>query len=94
MSLEFIEFLRRQDVYANFDGEVVSCEEGVIKPNPKIYRTLVSRYNLNPSETLFIDDRSANIDVARSEGWHGYHFSTRSAKECCEELRNMLIESR
>jgi len=54
MSKEFIEFLRKQEVYANFDGEVVSCEEHVIKPDAEIYRTLIARYGLNPKETLFI----------------------------------------
>ena len=32
MSREFIDFLRRFPVYGLFDGEVVSCEEGVVKP--------------------------------------------------------------
>mgnify|MGYP002520132593 CR=1 FL=1 len=58
MSLEFIEFLRKQDVYKNFDGEVVSCEEHVVKPDAEIYRRLIERYGLNPAETLFIDDRN------------------------------------
>ena len=37
MSREFIDFLRRFPVYGLFDGEVVSCEEGVVKPEPEIY---------------------------------------------------------
>ena len=32
MSREFIDYLRRFPVYALFDGEVVSCEELVVKP--------------------------------------------------------------
>ena len=37
MSREFIDCLRRFPVYALFDGEVVSCEEGTVKPEPRIY---------------------------------------------------------
>ena len=43
MSREFIDFLRRFPVYGLFDGEVVSCEEGVVKPEPEIYRRLLGR---------------------------------------------------
>lgn len=32
MSREFIDFLRRMPVYRCFDGEVISCEEQVVKP--------------------------------------------------------------
>ena len=92
MSLEFIEFLRQQDVYKNFDGEVVSCEEHVVKPDAEIYRRLVERYGLNPSETLFIDDRKANIDTAIAEGWGGYHFDAHNPEKSCEELRRMILE--
>ena len=68
MSLEFIEFLRKQPVYKNFDGEVVSCEEHVVKPDAKIYDILTSRYSLTPSETLFIDDRKENVEAAIAAG--------------------------
>ena len=92
MSLEFIEFLREQPVYKYFDGEVVSCEEYVIKPDVEIYRRLVARYNLNPTETLFIDDRKGNVETAINEGWQGFHFDARNTKESCEKLREMLLE--
>lgn len=91
MSLEFIEFLRKQDVYKNFIGEVVSCEEHVVKPEAEIYRRLIERYGLNPSETLFIDDRKANIEAAVALGWGGYHFDARNPEASCEELRRIIF---
>jgi HAD superfamily hydrolase (TIGR01509 family) len=92
MSLEFIEFLRKQEVYKYFDGEVVSCEEHVVKPNVDIYRRLIMRYGLNPAETLFIDDRKINVESAREEGWCGYDFDARNPEHSCNELRDMLLE--
>lgn len=92
MSREFIDFLREQPVYRLFDGDVVSCEEGVIKPEAEIYNLLTERYNLDPSETLFIDDRKANIDAAEALGWQGYLFTTAKAKECCEELHELILK--
>lgn len=91
MSLEFIEFLRKQPVYRHFDGEVVSCEEHVIKPEADIYRRLTTRYKLNPAETLFIDDRKGNVEAAINEGWHGYHFDAHNPENSCRELRSILL---
>ncbi len=93
MSREFIAFLRNFPVYALFDGEVVSCEEGHVKPEPEIYRILLDRYQLNPSETLFIDDRKANIESAEKQGIHGFHFNHTDPAGACEELRKILQQA-
>ncbi len=39
-----------------FDGQIISGVEKVIKPEKAIYELLLSRYNLAPEESLFIDD--------------------------------------
>ena len=92
MSREFIEFLRRFPVYRLFDGEVVSCEEGAVKPEPRIYEILLERYALNPAETLFIDDRKANIEAAERLGIHGHLFDSHDPQKSCDELRNALLK--
>lgn len=91
MSREFIEFLRHIPVYRHFDGEVVSCEEGVCKPEPEIYRLLLKRYALNPAETLFIDDRRENIEAAERDGIVGFHFDRHHLEATCDQLRTMLL---
>ncbi len=91
MSREFIDFLRRADVYALFDGEVVSCEEGTVKPEPRIYRILLDRYGLTPADTLFIDDRAANIAAAREAGIDGFLFDAHDPEASCEALRQRLL---
>lgn len=91
MSLEFIEFLRKTDVYKYFDGEVVSCEEHVVKPDAEIYKRLVDRYSLNEGETMFVDDRKENVEAARNQGWEGFNFNPRNPEESCAELRAMLL---
>ena len=92
MSREFIEFLRKIPVYRHFEGEVVSCEEGVCKPEPEIYRLLLSRYGLNPAETLFIDDRRENIEGAEREGISGFWFDRHDLAATCNELRALLLK--
>lgn len=91
MSREFIDFLRQQEVYANFDGEVVSCEEGVVKPMPQIYDILLERYGLEPQETMFIDDRAENIEAAKAKGIQGFHFDRNDYEGSCSLLREMLL---
>jgi len=92
MSKEFIEFLRHKEVYSLIDGEVVSCEELCVKPEQEIYRRLESRYELDPSETLFVDDREANIVAARERGWEGYLFDHHNPEHSCKELSDMLLK--
>ncbi|HIY46936.1 MAG TPA: HAD family phosphatase [Candidatus Alistipes faecigallinarum] len=91
MSREFIDYLRRFPVYALFDGEVVSCEELVVKPERRIYEILLERYALQPAETLFIDDRDANILAARALGINGFRFDLHDAGASCDALRRLLL---
>ena len=91
MSHEFIAYLRQKEVYAYFDGEVVSCEEGVVKPDPAIYRTLIDRYSLDVEQTMFIDDRRENVEVAASFGITPFHFDREDCEKSCKELREMLL---
>jgi len=60
---------------ADFDGAVVSGSEGVVKPDPAIYRRLVERYSIVPARAVFIDDKLENVEAARRLGFHGIHFS-------------------
>ena len=90
MSREFIDFLRRTEIYGCFDGEVVSCEEGVVKPEPRIYEILLDRFGLNPAETLFIDDRRSNLEAAAAFGIATFHF--REPESSCTQLREMLLQ--
>ncbi len=92
MSCEFIDFLRKSEIYAQFDGEVVSCEERVIKPEPRIYEILLDRFGLDPAETLFIDDRRSNLEAAAAFGIATFHF--RDPASSCAQLREMLLQER
>lgn len=67
-----------------FDGIVVSGEEGVIKPDPRIFRILLDRYRIAAEEAVFIDDNPANAAAAAALGIHGIHF--RSPEQLRREL--------
>ena len=91
MSREFIDFLRKQRVYENFDGDVVSCEVGIVKPMPEIYNLLLKRFDLDPAETIFIDDRKENVDAAAAKGIATFHFDRNDYEGSCERLREILL---
>ena len=91
MSREFIDFLRKQRVYENFDGDVVSCEVGIVKPMPEIYDLLLKRFELDPAETIFIDDRKENVDAAAAKGIATFHFDRNDYEGSCERLREILL---
>ena len=91
MSREFIAYLRNQEVYSHFEGDVISCEEGVVKPMPEIYEILLSRFGLNPTDTLFIDDRVENVLAAQSFGIQTFHFDREDPASSCQKLREILL---
>lgn len=54
-----------------FSIVIVSCDAGIRKPNPKIYRLLIKKlrkYNIKNYEILFIDNREWNLKPARKLG--------------------------
>jgi putative hydrolase of the HAD superfamily len=60
----------------HFDQVTFSCELGVIKPQPEIYRHAIENLQIAPAEGLFIDDRPQNIEGARAVGLRVELFTT------------------
>ncbi len=77
---------REFDWLPRFDVLVWSFQHKMAKPDPAIYRLTLERLGTRPEETLFIDDRQANIDAARALGLIGIQFTN------VEHLREQLIE--
>jgi 2-haloacid dehalogenase len=71
-----------------FDGIVVSGHEGIRKPAPEFYQLLLDRYDINPTEALFIDDNLRNVLAAGAIGINSIHFT--SAVTLQEELKRYL----
>ena len=64
MSKEYIEFLRKLPVFEYFDAQIISSEVGLGKPDRRFYEHLLTHCELNPAETIFIDDRKDNVEAA------------------------------
>jgi len=55
-------------VLREFDGVVVSGTERTTKPDEKIYRILLERYDLDAGRTFYTDDVQHNVEAARAVG--------------------------
>lgn len=69
------------------DGGIMSCEEGLIKPDQAIFRLLFDRFRLTPEECVFLDDSEVNIRAAKAAGMKGIVFRDKAqAEEAMREL--------
>ena len=59
----------------DFDGKIISGRDFLIKPDPAIYELAISRFDLIPEETLFIDDRLDNIEAAQKLNFQTIHLT-------------------
>ncbi len=51
-----------------FDGGIISAEVKLSKPDIRIYRHILNKYNLNPEECVYIDDIEENVMAAELTG--------------------------
>ncbi|MEO7961373.1 MAG: HAD-IA family hydrolase [Ginsengibacter sp.] len=56
-----------------FDAFVSSCEVGMRKPDPGIFRLALGIAQAAPEECLYFDDREMLVAAARKEGIHAHH---------------------
>jgi FMN phosphatase YigB (HAD superfamily) len=74
------------------DDALPSFEAGVMKPHAAIYEQAERRFGLVPAQTVFIDDRSDNIEAVRRRGWRG--IVHRTATATIEELERLGYSTR
>lgn len=51
-----------------FDGELVSADVGLLKPDSRFFDLLVERFALTPASSLYIDDNPENVRAAAQRG--------------------------
>ena len=72
------------------DGGIISYQIKKIKPEPEIYQALIDKYNINPEESVFLDDLEKNIEGAKAFGFQTILFQ--NLKQAKEDLRKKGIE--
>ncbi len=79
-TLPRFEFLRE-----SFLDVVVSGDEKMVKPDPRIYELLLKRNGLKAEDCVFVDDSLVNVEGARAVGLQAIRFQSPEALE--RELR-------
>jgi len=76
------------DFFKYFDGGVVSAHINFVKPQPEIYLSLLEKYNLDPRNSLFIDDSEKNTIAAQKLGFQTIHLE--DPEDLKDKLENYL----
>ena len=79
---------KQMDFLELMDGGVFSYEVNLIKPDHAIYKEIIKKYDLNPAECVFLDDRADNANAARECGMHAVQ--VKEHEETVRELEKLL----
>ncbi|QRN83827.1 HAD family phosphatase [Chloroflexota bacterium] len=71
------------------DHIMISCEEGVRKPDPEIYRRLKKTLGVEYDEILFIDDFIQNVESAQAMGIQAIHY--RPGMDLINQIKSRLV---
>ncbi len=80
-NLRFLEYV---------DGGVMSFQEGLIKPDRRIFELICKRYDIDPKEAVFLDDNAENIEAAKAFGLNAIRFQ--DYEQAKAELKKYLEE--
>lgn len=82
----FPEALKRYEFLQYFKEILVSGKEGIKKPHAEIYELALSRFGIDPSTAIFIDDSAKNVAGAEAVGIQAIHFQSP------EQLKEDLVK--
>ena len=72
------------------DEIVISAEERLAKPDPRIFQVAAERLGVRPEEAVFVDDMLLNVEAARALGFCGVHF--RETDQAIADVKRCLGE--
>ncbi|MDE2934344.1 MAG: HAD family phosphatase [Chloroflexota bacterium] len=70
-----------------FESLLVSCDLGIAKPDPEVFRHVCRLTGTEPHQCFFVDDTAQNVEAARALGFHGHVFQS------VPELRAALAQA-
>jgi len=67
-------FADKYRILSHFHSVTISAEEGVMKPDPRIFHVALARAGAQPAEAVFVDDFVENVTAAQALGMIGVLF--------------------
>jgi epoxide hydrolase-like predicted phosphatase len=88
-----LDLIRSNKIFPDIDWDVIvdSSLVGFQKPEDGIYEIAEKRSGVKPSEILFIDNLSKNIEVAKNRGWQVFWYDDQDPEKSSEKLYQSLI---
>ena len=74
------------------DVIIISSEEHLAKPDPRLYQRVAERLDVQPEEIVLVDDFIANVEGARAAGWQTIHY--RAGLDVRAELEKLGVVMR
>jgi len=87
----FVHVRNNYNFFNYFKDIVVSGALGTIKPEPQIYKILLTRNRLDPKNSIFIDDNALNLPPAEKLGITTIQFSSPKQLHDALKLHNIKI---
>lgn len=84
-----INYLKKCEEVKNIDGWVVSYEYKLVKPDEEFFKVLFNKFNLNPEECFFVDDKEKNINAGKKLGMNGHvlDYENNGVNKLIDDLR-------
>jgi len=79
-----------QEVFEYAKAMIWSCDFGIIKQDPEFFGVLISKFDFDPSELIFVDDNLKNVEAAREYGIYAIVFE--NAKQLESDLKKAGFE--
>jgi len=81
--------IQKFELHQCFDTFISSCEVGMRKPDPGIYRLAMGIAQVNPENCVYFDDRAMLVQQAQKLGIHSFHHQNfETTKKNLEALKN------
>lgn len=74
--LDHVEVLHEMGAYQPFRPLILSCQVGLRKPDPAIYKLAAKKASLKLKQCLLVDDRQDNVEGARAAGMLAVQFTS------------------
>lgn len=84
-------FERTWPVFERFSGRIYSCDVGVMKPDPEIFRITIDSLDLDPGSTIYIDDLPANCEAGAEAGLRAIPYARERHDDLLAELERMSL---
>ncbi|MGD1980060.1 MAG: HAD family phosphatase [Akkermansiaceae bacterium] len=85
-------FLKAYPGFDDFDHHHFSHQVGALKPHPDFYQRAIEDYELNPTETIYLDDLPENIATGKEMGFHSWQYDYNDHQSCLNWLHGLGIK--